>query len=160
MKGIILIFSFVFFGYSFGQNYNTALGFKGGYPTWGALNVKHFFGGSSNAIEGSLGLGYRYFWVQGMYERNYAISAAPGLDFYWGLGADIGFWTNGYQYYHPKKDRYYGGVWGGLDAVVGLEYTFEQIPLNLALDFGPTIRLFPYLGGGYNGGFAIRYAFK
>ncbi len=147
-------------GTSYSQNYNTAIGIKGGYPTWGALNVKHFFGGSSNAIEASLGLGNRFLWVQGMYERNYAIGAVPGLDWYWGLGADVGFWTGNYQYYHPRKEKYYGGAWGGLDAVIGLEYTFEAIPLNLAIDFGPTLRLFPYLGGGYNGGFAIRYAIK
>lgn len=159
MKSILIIMSFLFFGYSFGQEYKTALGVKFGYPTWGALNVKHFFN-SPNAIDASLGVGYRYFWLQGMYERNTAIGGAPGLEWYWGLGADIGIWGNGYRYYHPKKDRYYGGAWGGLDAVLGLEYTVQPIPLNIAVEVGPTLRLFPYLGIGFNSALALRYAIK
>lgn len=158
MKRLLFIIMLVVSSSSFSQQYKTALGFKGGYPNFGSINVKHFFN-SPNAIEASLGGGRYHLWMQGLYERNYAIPKADGLDFYWGLGADLGFWTNNYHYYDKKHNKYYNGVWGGIDAVVGLEYTFPSIPFNIALDMGPTIRLFPYVGFGYNGGLALRYAF-
>lgn len=142
---------------SFGQQYSTAIGIKGGYPGYGSLNLKHFLGGS-NAIEASVGGGAHHVWLQGLYERNAALEG--GLDWYWGLGADLGFWSNGYSYYHKKSDRYYSGAWGGLDAVIGMEYTFEEVPINIAADLGPTIRLFPYVGFGWGGAVALRYAIK
>ncbi len=71
-----------------------------------------------------------------------------GLDWYWGLGADVGFWSNGYRYRNDRyDDDYYNdnhnGTWGGIDGVIGLEYTFAEVPINLAFDINPTIRVFP-----------------
>jgi len=143
------------------QQYNTAIGIKGGFPGYGALSVKHFFGGAS-AVEFNLGGGAHNIWLQGLYERNTNIEG--GLDWYWGVGADVGFWSNGYRYYNNRyNDDYYynrGGAWGGLDGVIGLEYTFEEFPLNLALDVNPTVRLFPYVGFGIGGALAARIAIK
>lgn len=160
MKSFLIILSFVFFGYSFGQSYNTALGGKFGYPTWAAFNVKHFFGGSPHAIDASIGAGFNYVWLQGMYHHNYQIGSISGFEWFWGVGIDLGIWVNGYRYYHPHKDKYYGGAWGGIDAVGGVEYTFEKIPLNLAVEAGPTVRLFPYVRPGFNSAISVRYAFK
>lgn len=140
------------------QQYNTAIGAKFGYPGWASINLKHFFGGPS-AIDASIGGGRNYFWIQALYERNYGIT--DGLEWYWGLGGDIGFWSNGYKYYHPKYDKYYGGTWLALDGVIGLEYTFSEIPFNIALDLGPSVRLYPYTGyGWFTSSLALRYAIK
>ena len=157
MKKCLLFSVLIFTLSAFGQQYKTSIGIKGGYPGFGSLNIKHFFGGSS-AIEGSLGGGARHIWLQGLYERNKALD--QGVEWYYGIGADIGFWTNGYAYYNAGKNQSYTGAWGGLDGVLGLEYTFEDIPLNLAIDLGPSICLFPYVGLTWNGGLAIRYAFR
>lgn len=144
--------------FSYGQQYNTAIGFKGGYPGYGSLSIKHFLGGGSGAIEGNFGGGPHHLIVQGLFERNTNIEG--GLDWYWGLGGHLGFWSNGYNYYHRKNDTYYNGTWGGVDGVLGLEYTFNQIPLNLAVDMGPTLQLFPYVGVGFGGALALRFAIK
>lgn len=157
MKRRLLYLALVLTFSSFGQQYHTAIGIKGGFPGFGSLNVKHFFGGSS-ALEASLGGGARHIWLQGLYERNNALN--QGFEWYYGFGADLGFWTNGSGYYNANNNKTYTGAWGGLDGVLGLEYTFEEIPLNLALDLGPSIRLFPYVGLTWNGGLAVRYAFK
>jgi hypothetical protein len=159
MKKVLFILALISINYSFGQQYKTAIGIKGGYnfSSGASLNLKHFLGGSS-AIEVSVGGGPHHLWLQGLYERNQALS--KGFEWYWGLGGDLGFWSNGYKYYSKKYDHYYSGVWGGFDGVLGIEYTFQEIPLNLALDMGPTIRLFPYVGFGWAGGFALRFAIK
>jgi hypothetical protein len=140
---------------SLGQQYNTALGIKGGFPGYGAFSVKHFFG--KGALEGNIGGGARHIWLQGLYEQNYNISG--GLDWYWGLGMDVGFWDNDY-YYHHEDHYYHGGTWGGIDAVFGLEYTFDEVPINLAADLGPRLRLWPYTGFDFGGAIAVRFAIK
>lgn len=152
---LILTACLLLSGFAFNQNYRTALGFKGGFPGFGAFNVKHSLGGNS-AIEGSIGGGRNHLWLQGLYEINKDLGS--GFNWYYGVGADIGFWTNDYYYRHDNRD--YNGAYGGLDGVIGLEYTFEEIPLNLAIDAVPTIRLFPYVGFNFYGNFAIRFAIK
>jgi hypothetical protein len=137
------------------QQYNTAIGIKGGFPNYGALSIKHFFGGAS-AAEFNLGGGAHHLWLQGLYIEG-------GLDWYWGIGGDVGFWSNGYRYYNGRYDDYYygrGGTWGGVDGVIGLEYTFGEFPLNLALDANPTVRLWPYVGFGIGGALAVRIAIR
>ncbi len=43
-----------------------------------------------------------------------------------------------------------------------LEYTFEEIPLNLYAEFGMGIRFFdnPAIDWAFNGGFGVRYVFR
>jgi hypothetical protein len=143
------------------QQYTTAIGIKGGFSGHGALSLKHFFEGPS-AVEFNLGGGAHTIWLQGLYERNTNIQ--DRLDWYWGVGGDIGFWSKGYHYYNNHyNDDYYddkSGVWGGVDGVIGLEYTFDEIPINLALDVDPTIRLFPYIGFDIGAALAARIAIK
>jgi hypothetical protein len=93
-----------------------------------------------------------------LYEREQPLTS--DFDWYWGLGGDLGFWNSGNYYYNQNNGKYYTGAWGGFDVVFGVEYTFEEVPVNIALDFGPSIRLFPYVGFTGNGGLALRYAFQ
>jgi len=43
---------------------------------------------------------------------------------------------------------------------LGIEYTFNYIPINLAMDMGPTFRVIPELKLGWMLGFSIRYGFR
>ena len=78
----------------------------------------------------------------------------PNLDWFAGPGVHIGFWNETYQ------DEYSSGVLVGIDGVVGLEYTLEDIPLNFAFGVGPSIQ---FTGGPdpfyWNGGISVRYIF-
>ena len=153
MRTLIFIVAclFVFTGQA--QQYSTAIGFKGGFSYNGGagINAKHFLGGSS-AVEISLGGGSRHIWLQGLYERNQDLT--HGVEWYYGFGGDIGLFTNG-----GYDTQYSSGLFIGIDGVVGVEYTFEDFPLNLALDTGPTLRVIPYVSFGWGGGLAVRYAF-
>ncbi len=141
------------------QQYNTAVGLKADWSTvdnaLGELSVKHFFTKHS-AFEINLGAGQRFFWIQGMYERSQSIRS--GVEWYWGTGVDFGHWSrsNGGRVDVMREQ----GFWTGINGVAGIEYTFEYIPINLALDTGPTFRIIPEAKFGWTVGFAMRYAFR
>jgi len=139
--------------FSFSQNYKTAIGIKGGYPGYGSLNAKHFLS-SNTAIEGSVGGGANSLWLQGLYELNFSLE--EGLNWYAGGGANLGF----YSYKNPLTNDRTSNMILGISGIVGLEYTFEDFPLNVALDTGPNIRLINSFGFGWGAGLAVRYAIK
>ena len=130
------------------KNYTTALGVKF-YP--GAISIKHFVNGN-NALEG---LGYfwnRGFRITGLYEIHGDINGAPGLKWYIGPGAHIGFYN----------DKYGGGSAIGVDGVLGLDYKINSAPLNLSIDWQPSFEFGNKYGNGFSGnwgGFAVRYTF-
>lgn len=142
----------------FGQQYGTAIGIKG---DWSSLNVdlaqfsvKHFFT-ESNAFEINFGAGRRYVWLEGMLLYNHQLKG--DFDWYTGGGVDLGYWNTNYDGRYDAATH--SGFWGGLTGVFGFEYTFKVVPLNFALDFGPTFRLIPDMEVGVKVGFATRYAF-
>jgi hypothetical protein len=48
----------------------------------------------------------------------------------------------------------------GVDGVVGIEYTFDEIPINLSLDIVPSFHVFPFVQYWQRGALSIRYVFK
>lgn len=129
------------------SNYTTALGVKF-YP--GAVSLKHFVN-SGTAIEG---LGYfweRGFRITGLYEIHGNIKGAPGLKWYIGPGAHVGFYSK----------KWGSGSSFGVDGVLGLDYKINSAPINLSLDWQPSFEFGDRYEGfaGNWGGFAIRYTF-
>ena len=139
---------------SFGQDYKTGLGLRAGLPY--GLTVKHFLNKYS-ALEGLLASRWQGFIITGLYENEHQTGQYPGLNWYWGFGAHVGFWgTNE----NPNLNITQSGAVIGADAILGLEYTFDEIPLNLSLDLLPSVNLIGYTGwGGINGALSIRYVF-
>lgn len=128
------------------SSYKTALGVK----VWdgGGISFKHFV--SKNAFE-LIG----YFWnrgsrITGLYEIHGPISGAPGLQWYIGPGAHIGFYNT----------KYGDGVFAGIDGVLGLDYKFRGAPINISIDWQPSIEFGDNRGFvGSWGGLGIRYTF-
>lgn len=110
------------------------------------ITVKHFVR-ENGAIEGILHTGYRGLMVTGLYEWHTPISSAPGLKFYAGLGAHLGMFDHYSRYYYYRHGNHYHydvieghrGVSIGPDGIIGLEYDFSEIPLNLGLDIKPAL---------------------
>lgn len=129
------------------SSYKTALGVK----VWdgGGISFKHFLT-DRNAIE-LIG----YFWnrgsrITGLYEIHGPISGAGGLQWYIGPGAHIGFYNT----------RYGDGVFAGIDGVLGLDYKFKGAPINMSVDWQPSIEFGDNRGFvGSWGGLGIRYTF-
>lgn len=127
-------------------SYKTALGAKF-YP--GAISLKHFVN-DQVALEG---LGYfwdRGFRITGLYEIHGNINGAPGLKWYVGPGAHVGFYNT----------KWGGGSSFGVDGVLGLDYKINVAPINLSIDWQPSFEFGDGRGFTGNwGGFAIRYTF-
>jgi hypothetical protein len=156
MKSILLFtLAMLISEFAYSQNYKTAIGFKGGFPGFVALNIKHSLG-STTAIEASIGGGRNFLWLEGLFEINKDMGS--GFNWYYGIGGDIGTWNNNYNFKY--RESYYNGAYGGVDGVIGIEYTFNEIPFNIAVDATPTVRLFPYVGFGIYGNIALRFAIK
>ena len=154
MKRILVLLVFITVStFSYSQNYKTAIGIKGGYPGYGSLNGKHFLN-SKTAIEGSIGGGTNTLWLQGLYELNFSLE--QGLNWYAGGGANVGF----YSFKNTITNERTSNMILGLNGIVGIEYTFEDFPLNVALDTGPNLRIINSFGFGWGAGIAVRYAIK
>lgn len=142
------------------QSYRTSFGFKLDWSNldvaMGDFSMKHFFNGTPSALEVNFGIGRRRGWLQAMYHRNQPLF--KGAEWYWGLGGDVGYWNNNYDYFH--NGRQYEGFWTGADGTIGVEYTFNSLPINVSLDVGPTVRVIPYVAVGFMSGFAVRFALR
>lgn len=126
-------------------DYKTAIGVKF-YPT--GVTFKHFIS-DKNALEG---IGYFFNYglrITGLYEIHGNINNAAGLKWYVGPGAHIGFYNN----------KYGGGAALGIDGVLGLDYKINSAPINLSIDFQPSIEFGSFKNTGFIGwgGIAIRY---
>jgi hypothetical protein len=139
------------------QSYKTALGVKF-YP--GAVTIKHFIKPNA-ALEGIGTFWNRGARFTGLYEFHGDINGAPGLKWYVGPGAHIGFYNDKSYYKGYYYNRYSdGGISVGVDGVLGLDYKFKGAPINVSLDWQPSFEFGDFSGFNGNwGGFAIRYVF-
>lgn len=152
MKRICFIALFICLGYAVSaqsintHSYKTALGVK----VWdgAGISLKTFVKGN-HALE-AVGFFWRDgFRLTGLYEIHGDISGAPGLKWYIGPGAHIGF------YEAPQ-----GSTSVGIDGVLGLDYKINGAPINFSLDWQPSFEFGNDRGFvGSWGGFAVRYTF-
>lgn len=136
------------------QDYKTAVGLRLGYPA--AVSLKHFLTESS-AVELYGGArfwpGYRAFNVSGAYliHRPLDISELGGsFKWYFGGGGTAYFWNFNNSFLGNNN---YGSTTFGVQGYLGLEYTFDDLPLSVSADWVPTV----FLGRGINTGFGAGY---
>lgn len=151
MKKILLFLFFVAsLNFVMAQNrtansteYKTAVGVK----VWdgAGISLKTFIK-ENNALE-FIGYFNRYGTrITGLYEFHGNLSSEGSLKWYIGPGVHVGL--------------YKGITAVGIDGVVGIDYKFTNLPLNLALDWQPTVELGSGSRNGFIGnwgGFAIRF---
>ncbi|MEJ7738662.1 MAG: hypothetical protein WKF97_14630 [Chitinophagaceae bacterium] len=133
MKNILTILVFVaatLAGPSvFAQDYKLGVGVRlsNASPTISnSITAKYFFN-PSNALEGLLSFGSR-FGIGGLYETHKPLNF-PGLQWYYGAGGYIGF---------QSRDTYLGPT-----GTIGLDYKFDNIPLNISVDWKPELDILP-----------------
>lgn len=92
-----------------------------------------------------------YLRLTALYEVYNPIGGAAGLSWYYGAGGTIG------SYKVKNSD---GEVYLGANGVLGLDYKFNGAPINLSLDWIPTLQLTPSTGF-YSGdvGLGVRFTF-
>ncbi len=158
MKKILVLCLLAFLGTTTinAQGYSTAIGIKGGFPGYGGLNLKHDFGGIFGDF--TVGASHYSYNVTALLEKQAALK--DGFDWYIGAGLYFSNWGKSYYYdglYYASGNTY------GIVGALGLEYTFEALPLNIGADVGPYINLSNY--GPYNriyfgGNLAARFVIK
>ncbi|GGH68392.1 hypothetical protein HNQ91_001462 [Filimonas zeae] len=136
-----------------GSDYQTAIGVKM-YP--GAISFKTFMD-DNTAVEG-----LAYFWTNGfrataLYELHGDISDVEGLKWYVGPGAHVGFYNDRWRDKYPNRN---GGIAIGVDGVLGLDYKISGAPINVSIDWQPSLNLIghTYFEGGW-GGLGVRFTF-
>ncbi|MEK7255553.1 MAG: hypothetical protein AAB316_12465 [Bacteroidota bacterium] len=138
------------------QVYKSAVGLRLGYP-W-AVTYKTFISESS-ALEVYAGYrgwaGWSWFSVNGAYQVHRPFPNVDNLQWYFGGGAGILFWN----FDDPFFEDEYGTTVFSIQGYLGLDYTFEDVPINLTLDWIPTFWLNGYDDGfhGNYGNLAVRY---
>lgn len=140
MKKLFIALSLAVFitGSAAAQDYNTGIGFRGGLVN--GLTVKHFMS-QKGAVEVLVATRYKGFEITGLYEIHNPFVNADRLKWYYGAGAHLGFY-NGENTDWDDDEGNYASL--GLDLILGLEYSFEAVPVNLSLDWKPEFNLFGY----------------
>ena len=76
------------------------------------------------------------------YQRDF--NGLMGLSWFVGGGAHVGLWSGSGSNTYFIEDRLHFLI--GIDAIVGLEYVFDDIPLALSLDYKPSFNFIEYFG--------------
>ena len=150
------------------QAYTSALGLRVGYPV-AASYKKYFTEGSAFEVYGGFRRQSSISWtsLSAAYLSSYSLGIegplAP-LSWYWGAGGSV--------YHFRFRDSFFGGLISqsdltitlfGVNAYLGLEYAFEDIPIVVTADWVPTYLFSSEFVGGFTGeqgGVGIRYILK
>ena len=128
---LALLFVLLISGFSAvkAQDYKVGLGVRlsNAAPTLNnSVTVKYFLN-QSNALEGLISFGSR-FGIGALYEIHKQTTATR-ISWFYGGGAYVGF---------QSGDTYLGPT-----GIIGLDYKFANIPLNLSLDWKPEMDIIP-----------------
>ena len=157
MKRIILVFAalLTLSASLEAQDYTTGIGLRGGLAT--GVTLKHFIGDNS-ALEGIIVTRWRGLALTGLFElHKMQIFDVERLNFYYGVGGHVGFYDGSY---YPNGTAGESFLALGVDGILGVEYNFNEIPINVSVDWKPSLNLL----GGFNPGFdegalSVRYIF-
>jgi len=152
MRKVTLIFLFILttatLNKTYSQDYKVAIGIRFSTPAptlSNSISVKYFMN-DRDAIEGLLSFGTR-FGIGGLYEVHQLIGATPAFTWFYGGGAYIGA-QNNITYVGPT-------------GVIGIDYKFENAPINLSLDWKPELDIIPSINFVPDAfGLTARFTFK
>ncbi|MBR4774687.1 MAG: hypothetical protein IK008_01135 [Bacteroidales bacterium] len=127
-----------------------AIGIRAGYGA--ELSYQHTLGGENFA---ELDLGWSAGAIQGGLAYDFIIAPLGPVNIYAGPQAFVGLANTTDADGNAKQ-----GLWLGAGAQLGVEYLFDSIPLQLSLDWKPSLLIIPNLGFGWNSiALGIRYLF-
>ncbi len=117
------------------QDYHTAFGIKAGMAP--GITAKHFLT-TNGALEGIATFRWGGVNLTGLGEFHLSMFDTDGMNFYYGGGLHIGVWDAGKAMDEPASGQKLNF---GVDGIVGLEYSFFDIPLSLGLDWKPNFNI-------------------
>ena len=129
------------------QNYNSAIGVRLGPNTaniTAGFTLKHFIN-ENTALEAIIGVN-NGLGICGLYEKHFDIEAVKNLQWLAGFGGYVAF---------TGSNTAIGGA-----GIIGLDYKFEESPLNVTLDWKPELNNISKVGFEASGiGLSARFTF-
>ena len=129
------------------QNYNSAIGVRLGPNTaniTAGFTLKHFIN-ENTALEAIIGVN-NGLGICGLYEKHFDIEAVKNLQWLAGFGGYVA---------STGSNTAIGGA-----GIIGLDYKFEEIPLNVTLDWKPELNIISKVGFEASGiGLSARFTF-
>ena len=119
------------------QDYNTALGVRlssAAASVNNSVSIKHFIN-DNTAIEGLLSFGDPL--ALGVLVELHKPLSASGLRYFYGAGGYLSF----VKTYNPNKLKNETDANFGAQGVIGLDYKFTNVPLNISLDWKPELNI-------------------
>ena len=112
------------------SGYKLALGIRlsSASPTLSNAITGKYFINDRDAIEGIVSFGSR-FGIGGLIERHQIIGAISNFTWFYGAGGYVGFQNN--------------NTYLGPTGIIGLDYKFQNAPINLSLDWKPELDIIP-----------------
>lgn len=136
--------------------YKFGIGFRAG--LYLGLTGKYNFSDRS-AIEFMAETRRKGFIFTPLYEYHFALGRDGAIRPYIGAGGHFGLSGAAFLGQGAPKDHYVAMY--GLDGIVGIEYTFDQLPINISIDFKPVFNYWDtWRVYTDNFGVAIRYVFQ
>ena len=138
------------YNYASAQDYKVAMGLRlsSASPTLSnSFSVKYFMD-ETRAIEGLISIGDNdRFGIGGLYEKHQLIGGTPDFTWFYGAGGYVGF--------------EHGTTFLGPTGIVGLDYKFQNAPVNLSLDWKPELDIIPKINFVPDAfAFTVRFVFK
>lgn len=127
---LIIVTALLFVHKANAQDYRFALGVRlsNSSPTLNNSITGKYFVTERSAVEGIVSFGSR-FGMGGLLEIHKPFNNIPQLKWMYGAGAFLGF---------EDKNTYLGPT-----GILGLDYKFENVPINLSLDWKPELNIIP-----------------
>jgi hypothetical protein len=132
---VLLFFIFCFFAAN-SQDYDMGIGAKIGMAP--GISVKRFI---TTDLAGEAVLTYRWQGVNltGLAEFHVPVFDTEGMNFFYGGGIHIGVWDSGLARDLPASGHQLNM---GIDGIVGLEYSFRDVPFLIGMDWKPNFNIF------------------
>lgn len=123
------------------QDYRTGIGLRGG-PGYG-LTIKQFVS-ATHALEGIVSPRWEGYLITALYEKHAITFDVNRLKYYGGAGGHVGIWNyqNNYNSNNPWVRRNERQTVVGVDLILGIEYTFTNLPFNIGVDWKPMLNLY------------------
>ena len=153
MKKILLLITMIFVTAmaANAQTYTTAIGakFYTGSPSFGGLNIR-YSNTEHTALEGSVLFTSGAVGLEGLYQYQGPISGVNNLQYFVGGGGLLAIGSG-----------YYGNSTGfALRLTGGIDYKFEDAPVDVSLGLDPFFYLTPATASYFTVGIGLRYVLK
>jgi hypothetical protein len=155
MKRGVIIFIIVicFISAVNAQEYKNGIGITAGYSV--GITYKHFES-EKVGLEALFTTRWDGFGFTGLYEVHNQVFDVERLKWYYGGGVHIGFYNGDHT---PWGEPHTAYTVVGIDGIIGIEYTFSEVPINLGMAWKPVIDLTGNPGLWSEGGFTFRFVF-